>query len=472
MTEIEIQNKKKLRIAINSFFAALFIVTIKFVAAYISGSIAVLSELFHSSIDLLACVATVISVKYSSKPPDSKHQYGHEKIESISALFQVLILIIMCGYLIYESIDRIIHPYHPEINIWIFTVIIVCIGIDYSRARALMKVARETNSQALEADSLHFSSDILSSIFVLISMVFTYYKIPPLYKDVPLADPIAAIIVSVIIFLTTLKLTKRAFNLLMDRAPDGLYEDIKELILSNGMIEGLKSLRVRVTGRKTFIDSEVLIGRTRMFSEAHEIVNEIENKIKEKYPHSDIVIHTEPVETKYETLNDKIRLIVNKNGFKCHDLYTYKINDKYYTDIHIEIDSNNDLNSAHKQITSLEEKIKNELKEIEYVHIHLDPPASIIDNVQDITKDSKNIITQIEKILISDYKDVHFHDLKIFDTPLGIRISFNIEFDEDIKFDLVHKTVKEIEVRLYNEFKNHVPPIANIIIHSEPKGHS
>lgn len=471
MTEIEIQNKKKLKIAINSFFAALFIVLIKFIAAYVSGSIAVLSELFHSSIDLLACVATVISVKYSAKPPDSAHHYGHEKIESISALFQVLILIVMCFYLIYESIDRIIHPYHPEINIWIFLLIIICIGIDYSRARALMKTARETNSQALEADSLHFSSDILSSVFVLISMIFTYYKIPPLYKDVPLADPVAAIIVSIIILLTTLRLTKRAFNLLMDRAPEGLYEDIKEIILSNKMIEGLKSLRVRVSGRKTFIDSEILIGRTRMFSEAHDIVNEIENKIKEKYPNSDIVIHTEPTETKDETLNDKIRLIVNRYGYKCHDLYTYKINNKYFIDIHIEINSNKNLDAAHNEITFLEEKIKSELKEIEYIQIHLDPPPVIMD-VKDITKDSKSITDKIEQVMKSYYSKAKYYNVKIFDTPFGLRISFDVEFDTETNFDSVHKTVKDIEVRLYNEFKDNIPPITNIIIHSEPKAHN
>lgn len=472
MTELEIQDKKKLRIAYSSLFAAIFIVTIKFLAAYISGSIAVLSELFHSSIDLLACIATVISVKYSAKPPDNEHQYGHEKIESISALFQVLILVIMCIYLIYESIDRIIHPYHPEINIWIFIVIILCIGIDYSRSRALLKVARETNSQALEADSLHFSSDILSSIFVLVSMIFTYYKIPPLYKDVPLADPIAAIMVSIIIFLTTLKLTKRAFNLLMDRVPEELHEKIKDLIVSNKKIEGLKSLRVRVSGRKTFIDSEVLIGRTKLFSEAHEIVNEIENKIKEKYPNSDIVIHTEPVETQDETLNDKIRLLINKEGYKCHDLYTHKINDKFFVDIHIEIDSNNDLKIAHDKISQLEEKIKNSLWEIEYVHIHIDPPAGLMYESEDITSKSGEIINHIIKTLEADYKDTQFHDIKILNTPAGIRISFNLEFDESVSFESAHRTVKEMELRLYNDFKNNIPPITNIIIHTEPKGHS
>ncbi len=471
MTETEAQNKKKFKIALNSLFAALFIVTIKFITTYISGSIAVLSELFHSSIDLLACIATLISVKYSSKPPDKGHHYGHEKIESLSALFQVLILILMCIYLIYESIDRIINPYHPNINIWIFLVIILCIGIDYSRARALMKIARETNSQALEADSLHFSSDILSSVFVLISMVFTYYKIPPLYKDVPLADPIAAIIVSVIIFITTLRLTKRAFNLLMDKAPEELYEKIKNIISENKRIEGIKSLRVRVSGRKIFIDSQILIGRTKMFAEAHDIVNDIENTIKSIYPDSDIVIHTEPIPSKDETLIDKIRLIVNKEGYKCHDLFTYKINDKYYTDIHIEMDSRTDLNIAHNKITLLEEKIKKELKEIEYVQIHIDPSAQMIHETEDITSESKSMIEKIENILELNYKDIYYHDIRIFNTPMGLRLSFNVEFDEDIEFDTAHHTIKEIESKLRYEFKNNIPPLTNITIHPEPKGH-
>ena len=208
-------------------FAAIFIVLIKALASYFSGSIGVLSELFHSSTDLIATFATILSIRYSAKPPDKNHHYGHEKIESFSALFQVMILILMCAYLIYESIDRIITPVEIKLNIFVFGAILLCIFIDIHRSRALMKIAKETNSQALEADSLHFSSDVLSSVVVLIGMVFSYFQ------WFHLADPISALIVSIIIIVTTLGLSKRAIGSLLDRVPDGIEERISEIILSD-----------------------------------------------------------------------------------------------------------------------------------------------------------------------------------------------------------------------------------------------
>jgi cation diffusion facilitator family transporter len=250
--DLALRNRKKMRIAQSSMLAAIFIVIIKFLATYFSGSLGVLSELFHSSTDLIATIATIISVKYSAKPPDELHNYGHEKIESFSALFQVIILVGMCAYLIYESIERIINNVTVHISIFTFSVILICIIIDFSRSRALMRIAKETKSQALEADALHFASDIWSSVVVLVGMVFTYFKLSPL------ADPISAIAVSVLIIAVTFRLSKRAFDSLMDRVPQGLRENIKKEVLYIEGVEGIKNFRLRSSGSKIFIDMIIL----------------------------------------------------------------------------------------------------------------------------------------------------------------------------------------------------------------------
>jgi len=457
-----LRNKKKLNIARSSMYAAIFIVVMKFLAAYLSGSLGVLSELFHSSTDLIATIATIISVKYSSKPPDEMHNYGHEKIESFSALFQVFILVAMCAYLVYESIDRIITHVPVHINIFTFLVILICIFIDISRSRALMKVAKETKSQALEADSLHFASDIWSSVVVLIGMLFTYFNLTPL------ADPISAIIVSVLIIAASFRLTKRAFDSLMDRVPQGLRENIYKEIISMDGVEGIKNFRLRGSGSKIFVDMVILIARTQMFSRTHEIMDSVERRVTELSPDADVVIHSEPIETENETINDKIRMIVNSEGFKCHDIFSHKIDSNIYSELHVEIDDTNDLDLAHKKMSMLEEKIKENIPVITKVNIHLDEPSELLFDTIDVTEKSRELIRHIENILKAKEYLKRFYDIKVVSSNDKLRVSLSCEFVSGMTFEEVHDKVTIMESKIYLHIKSLYPNLSNVIIHAEP----
>jgi cation diffusion facilitator family transporter len=442
----EINNKKKIRVANVSLFAALFIVLIKALASYFSGSIGVLSELFH----------------YSTKPPDKNHHYGHEKIESFSALFQVIILVMMCAYLIYESIDRIITPVDIQLNIFVFGAILLCIFIDIHRSRALMKIAKETNSQALEADSLHFSSDILSSVVVLIGMVFSYFK------WFHLADPISALIVSVIIIVTTLGLSKKAIGSLLDRVPDGVEERISEIILSIRGIEGIKTLRLRGSGSKVFVDAVIQIGRTKSFSMTHELMDMAEKLIREELPNCDVVIHSEPIETDSETLNEKIRMVVTDSGFKCHDIFSHRIDKNIFSELHVEIENTNDLIKAHDVISELEDRILEKIPLIKKVKIHLDEPSEILFDTIDITETSNDLIDNIRKILDTEEKIEDYGDIKIMNSSGKIRVSLSCTFKHNYTFEEVHDVVTILESKLYLHIKELYPNLSNVIIHAEP----
>jgi cation diffusion facilitator family transporter len=457
-------NNKKYKVARNSLLAAVLIVILKLSAAVYSGSLAVLSELFHSSTDLIATFVTILSIKYSSKPPDKDHHYGHEKIESFSALVQVLILVFMCVYVLYEAIERIIHPpSNINIDFYSFAVISACIIIDFTRSRALRKVAKQTNSQALEADALHFSSDILSSGVVIAGIA--------LYSVRPVFDPIAAIIVSIIIIVTTANLTKKAYDSLMDKVPKGMYDDITSAILAVKGVEDIKNLRVRSTSSKIFIDATINVGRTKMFYESHEITDKIEDNIREISPNADIIIHTEPIETKDETINDKIRIIVNNSGYKCHDIFTYKLSDRILAELHIEIAHTNDLFEAHDTITKLEDKIKDEIKIIDEVKVHLDEPSGITSEAENVTFKSNEIVRLTENIIRENKHVLHFHDIQVFRIHSGLRLSCNCEFETNIPFDTVHNYVTELESKLYIKLKELYPELINVIIHAEPIGH-
>jgi cation diffusion facilitator family transporter len=455
-------NRKKINVAYSSIIGALFIVLIKTIATIQSGSLAVLSELFHSSTDLIASLATVIAIKYSAKPPDSKHNYGHEKVESFSALFQVLILIAMCVYVLYEAIERIIHPPELSINIFTFSAIAICIIIDYSRAKALKKVAKETKSQALEADALHFSSDIWSSIVVLFSMVFSYYNVSILF------DPLSAIIVAMIIIYTTFNLTIKAFNSLMDGVPAGLTDKIRNTILSVKEVESIESLRIRASGSKTYIDMTILISRLLSFAHTHSIIDNVESNVKKMVPDSDVVIHFEPIETDKETINEKIRLIVNESGYKCHDIFSHRLDNDIFSELHIEIDDTNDLNKAHDIVSEIEKKILDKINIISKVKIHIDEPSEKIFDTLDLTSNSSDIIFRIDNLVNAFDSTINCCEHKIIETGGKIRVLLTCEFNNKLKFDEVHDKVTTLESKIYAVLKELYPNLSNVIIHAEP----
>lgn len=464
-------DKAKQRIVITSLFAAIFIVTIKFFAAYFSGSLAILSELFHSSIGLVACVATLFSIKYSVKQPNTEHNYGHDKIESLSALFQVLILIFICVYLIYESVVRIINPVQVRLNVWIFSSIIICVAIDFSLSRALSRMAKKTETKVLESDSLHFSADILSSIVVIISMIFTYFRIPPIYKNHPLADPLSAMLVSLIIIFTNFRFTKRTFDSLIDRIPKEIKIEVENIIKNSSGVISIKSLRLRGSVDKLFVDSTVEVSRTKMAFEIRDLTDSLEKKISEKYPNSDVIIHAEPIATKDESINDRIRFIVNSEGYHCHDIMSRKINDKIFCEIHVGIANTNDLETVHNQIDLLKSKINNEIPLIDSLNIFIDEPDNQYFESNYITDESNDIKNKVTSILKSEKSILRFHDMNIHQTKDGINLSLNCEFDKNTPLNVVQKEVTFLESRIYLILKESYKRLNNVIIHTEPIGH-
>lgn len=465
MTETNgIVAQKKIKVARQSLYAALIITIIKILAAYFSGSLGVLSEVFNSAIDIFVCIVTIISIKYSSRPPDEDHNYGHEKVENFSALFQVFILFITSAYIIYEAVNRLFlgKDHEVKVTIWIFAALAFSMVIDLYRARALRKIASETKSNALEADALHFSSDILSSSVVIIGLLFTYFGIS---KN---ADTISALIVTGVIIYLGYRLSKKSIDALMDRVPAGLYEKVRyETLLIPG-VEGIKNCRIRGAGSRIFVDMTIQISRLVPFSKAHDIMDIVEKKIYTIIPEADIVIHSEPVETKNETINDKIRMIVNEFGLKCHDIFSHRINNEIYSELHVEIESTNDLIKAHDIVTEIEEKIKKEIEVITHLKIHIDEPSEILFDTKDITGDSEEIIRNVYRILSSSPNVVSGSDIQIVSTNGKLRLSLICKFNHIYSLEEVHDMVTVLESKIYLDLKQMYPKLANVIIHAEP----
>jgi cation diffusion facilitator family transporter len=281
-------SSEKKRVAISSVVAAVFLTGSKFAVGILTGSLGLLSEALHSCLDLVAAVVTYFSVRISDKPADKEHHFGHGKVESLSALAQTVLLLATCGWIAYEAAHRLITKnIEIEVNAWSYAVVIVSIVVDITRSRALSRVAKKHNSQALEADALHFSTDIWSSCVVLFGLIcaqFGFY----------FADPIAALFVALIVLHVCYQLGRKAIDILLDKAPAQSYEIITKILDNHCEIKKYHNLKLRTAGADTFVSFNIHLEPTMSFTDLHALCDHLENDIQQKIPRCEVYIHAEP----------------------------------------------------------------------------------------------------------------------------------------------------------------------------------
>lgn len=280
--------KEKKRVALLSVFAAIFLTGFKLVIGILTGSLGILSEALHSGLDLVAAVITYFSVRISDKPADKEHNFGHGKIENLSALIETFLLVITCVWIIYEAVSRLASgKTHIEVNVWSYIVVISSIIIDISRSRALSKVAKKYNSQALEADALHFSTDIWSSAVVLLGLICANFGLF-------FADSVAALFVALIVLVVSYKLGKRATEVLLDKAPRDTIEKVEKVLKTYNEVMLYHSLKVRTAGADTFIKFSIHLNPDSILKDVHGLCDRIEKDLNAEIPRSEVYIHAEP----------------------------------------------------------------------------------------------------------------------------------------------------------------------------------
>lgn len=258
-------NREKRIVAFSSVIAAVFLTGFKLFVGLVTGSLGIISEALHSALDLVAAIITWFAVRISDKPADREHPYGHGKVENLSALIEAFLLVITCAWIIYEAISRLTTGETIiEVTAWSYIVVITSIVIDISRSRALKKVAEKYNSQALEADALHFSTDIWSSAVVLLGLICANFGIFA-------ADSIAALIVAIIVIYVSYKLGKRAISVLIDRVPSEVYQKIVAILNTYRDIEHFHDLKVRASGAEIFAELNIHVQPGMDIEHAHNI---------------------------------------------------------------------------------------------------------------------------------------------------------------------------------------------------------
>lgn len=451
------------RAAALSVLAALLLTILKLVVGYTTNSLGVISEALHSGLDMVAAGITFVAVKKASKEADSEHPYGHGKIENFSALAETILLWITAGWIIYEALRRIAEEEFIEPNIWGIAVMLVSIVVVYQQSKMLYKTAEEFESQALEADALHFRTDLLSSIVVLLGLIFVSLGFP-------IGDPLGAIGVSIIILFVSYNLGKRSYDYLVDRAPEGVREEVEEIC--NG-IEGVVNcprIRARTSGPGLFLDIVVKVDETVTTSEAHHIADTIESEVSTLASNVDVIVHIEPAEIdseQYEKLNIYEQLQVlgrrEKDILGIHNIRVFTMDDGFELAADLDMTSDLTLNEAHSISERIEEEIKRLIPKIKCVTLHME--TSLVEGIaRDITEESKEIVQGIYEIVSASAPGTECSKVIVRQANEGLSLLIDCKVDGSIPLSRSHDISDTIEKKIKDTFSK----VTYVFIHLEP----
>jgi len=453
-------SQQKQNVAFSSVIASLFLTAMKLVVGIMTGSIGIISEAAHSALDFGAAALTLYAVKMSDKPADSKHHYGHAKVESVSALIETGLLVLTSIGIIYAAAERLIAgTTEVEVTWYAIAIMVISIVVDYSRSRALLKVAKKTNSQALEADALHFSSDILSSAVVLVGLLFVSIGID-------WADAVAGIAVAILVGKAAFSLGKKTIDVLIDAAPEGIAERIEEITMTVGGVISVDKIRVKPTGPQVFIEMAVCVNRTLSVEKVQVICSSIEQKVREEFPVGDITINSRPIALNNETIAERVHVIGLNHNLHTHNISTSLSGEKKQITFDVEIDQRLTIKQAHNTVTALENELHREFDGALDICIHLDPlryderttTSLLTEEEEEVRTLIVNASKKIEKIH-------NVHDIQIRkNEQLKLIITLHCSFNDDALLEEVHSITSQLEGALYNSLTN----AGRVIIHAEP----
>ncbi|MCZ7555929.1 MAG: cation-efflux pump [Bacteroidia bacterium] len=454
----EVMVREKHRVAMTSVIAAVALTGLKLGVGLWTGSLGILSEALHSGLDLVAALVTLVAVRISDRPPDRDHQFGHGKIENLSALFETLLLLVTCGWILYEAWDRLATgAVHIDLNVYAFAVIIISIVVDISRSRALMRIAKNTTAQALEADALHFQTDIYSSSVVLLGLVTVAIGFPE-------ADAIAAAVVAFIVIGISVRLGRRTIDGLLDRVPEGVEESVRQVILEVDGVESIRSLRLRPSGGALFVNLVIGIQRTTWFDRAHRIVDAVEAALAREFPRMDVIVHSEPVVGIREKLSDHIEWLVRQSGLTAHNVQILWVEDGYVLDFDIEYPQGTSFTDAHTLATEVEDRIRTALPLMREVRIHLEEEMVTALPGRDVTGREHRIVCDAEALFLRTPDVRGGSGIRCYDTVEGLKFSACIQLPARLSLAEMHGVIDALE----GEIKGLDARIRNVFLHAEP----
>jgi cation diffusion facilitator family transporter len=448
----------KSHVAAISVFASASMAAAKFVVGIAIGSLALISEALHSSIDVVATVITWLVVRVSDRPADEEHHYGHGKLESISALGVIALLYVLAGGILVEAWSRLHEATPPPVISAVpFAVLLIDIAVNFWRARALHRAAHDTKSQALAADALHFGSDVLGSVAVMIGLGLAGL-------GYPWGDAAAAIAVAITIALLGLRMARSTVETLLDRAPEGASEKATAAIRSVPGVIDVERLRVRMVGPTHFIDAIVKVPRTYPIDRVEEIKRKAQAAVSKALDDADLTFTAVPVARDNESIRERIMVIARNSGLAIHHVTVHDLGGKLTVSIDLEVDGGMALTAAHDIAQELERNVRDEFGEDVEVDTHIEPLEPELPHGTDAAPDRVAAVTAALSRFAADTAIHDIHNVRVRDTDAGEIVNFHCRAAPSMSVIKVHENVDEIERALRRAF----PTVKRVISHAEP----
>ena len=452
----------KQRAAAASVAASALLTIGKLVAGLLSGSLSLMSEALHSLIDTGATILTWFAVRAADEPADDEHHYGHGKIEAVAALAETGLLIVLACGVLYEAVRRLFgHESAPVETGWIvFAVLGIAIVVDAVRWRSLARIARETKSDALAADALHFSSDLVASVLVTLGLLATKYGYPQ-------GDTIAAIGVAVFIGIAGYRLGRRTIDTLVDTAPEGVADELHDIIESVPGVADIEDMRLRQTGATVIGEVTISVARTLPVDRIMAIKGEIAKRIVGEMPGTNIAITANTRALSDETVMERVLMAAARKRLPVHHVTTQEIDGVKSISLDLEIDGRMSLGAAHDVASSLETAIRDELgTEIE-VDTHIEPLEVRELQGENATAERTAAITAaLHAIAATSRVVAEVHDVRARSTPVGLVVNYHCWADADASVGDVHDEVDRLDRAVKTQF----PDVVRIVGHAEPFG--
>lgn len=451
--------ERKEQAAAWSIVASAVITIGKGVAGFATGSLALISDAAHSVVDVAATTLTYIAVRTANKPADDKHHYGHGKVESLAALFETGLLFILSGAVAYEGIRRLLAGESDISWSWAAVgVLLVSIVIDATRWYQLTKIARETRSEALAADALHFSSDLVNSVLVLAAFAAAAYGYPQ-------ADSLVAIGVALFIALAGFRLAKQTLDSLLDSAPAGVTDDIRNAIAAVPGVVSVESLKIRAAGPQLFVEVEIAVSRQLPLDRLAAIKEAIIEAVHDTRDDAIVTVTATPRALDDETILERVLLIAAKRRVPVHHVTVQTLNGRISVSLDLEVDGRMSLGSAHIVASRLEAAIREELGADTEVETHIEPLVTTNLEGRDVAADT---VAAVASSLARHAKTIgtvtDVHSVRVRGTDHGLIVNYHCRVDPTLDVAHVHEKVDELE----HLVRSDVPAITRIVSHTEP----
>lgn len=455
---------EKRSVASVSILAATAMTVLKLITGLLTGSLGMISDAAHSGIDLVGAGLTFLSVRISDKPADENHPYGHAKIENVSAFVETFLMLASSLWITYEAIVRIFfHPVAIQYSFWPLLVLALSMAVDFWRSRQLMSVAKKTGSQALEADALHFASDIWSSVAVFIGLAASWTGNILHIHSLRMADAFAAIGVSLMILYFGWKLAYRTVAALVDTVPPEMHRRVIDEV---GRVDGVLAVdqaRMRRSGNEYFADLTLSLSRQLTFQRTEQLVEEAAAAARRVLPDADVVIHTVPRQSSTESVFDKVRAVAARNNVVVHDVSIQSFDGKLHVEQHLEVAEQMTLHDAHAFVRQIEEEIRVDVPEIESVLTHIESEPSTIERPVTLARD-RSLEDHLREAAAQLPEIIDIHEVVIGRMGDKVQVSCHCTLSDQMPMQRVHEVITDLEDR----FKATCPEVHRVLIHPEP----